>query len=108
MYVNEGLAVLAELTLPRDNFSRNLRTQYLRSLTSALPKLDPALKKVQSRGSWKQKRHPKKINRKKALKGVRRVWALVSRAWPDLEQPLYTLAGVFVWAWLTGPRGVRR
>ena len=66
LYVNEGLAVLAELTLPWNPFSRNLRAQYLRSFTTALPKLDPA-PKVQNRGTWnRQKQHRKKPSKKKS------------------------------------------
>ena len=56
LYVNEGLAVLAELSLTWNPFSRNLRQQYLRSLTVPLPKLEVTPKTVQSRGTWKGKK----------------------------------------------------
>eukprot|EP00438_Fugacium_kawagutii_P020791 Skav229460 [mRNA] locus=scaffold577:137175:137816:- [translate_table: standard] len=73
IYVNEGLAVLAELNLPWTPFSRNLRTQYLRSLTHPLPNLEPGqVKHAQKRGNrkkkanktTKQKRAPKKALRR--------------------------------------------
>lgn len=70
LYVNEGLAVLAELSLVWNPFSRNLRNQYLRSLTSPLPKLEPTPKRVQGRGTWKAK---KKQRNRGPKKGAHRV-----------------------------------
>ena len=64
IYVNEGVAVLAELNLKLNPFAKNLRAQYLRSFTSPLPKLDHAPKRVQARGKWKK-------HRKKARKRLR-------------------------------------
>ena len=56
LYLNEGLATIAELSLPWTRFSKNLRSQYLSSLTKPLPKLE--LTKLpkqpsQKRGRWK-------------------------------------------------------
>ena len=64
IYVNEGVAVLAELNLKLNPFAKTVRSQYLRSFTIDLPKLSPAPKSVQARGTWKKqkkhhKRHPK-------------------------------------------------
>ena len=42
IYVNEGLSVLTNITLSLTPFTRNLRSQYLHSLTRPLPKLDHA------------------------------------------------------------------
>ena len=67
IYVNDGLAVLAELTIPWSSFSRNLRTQFHVSLTKPLPKLSPVAsrgqtsRKAQKRGTWK-KGAPKKLH----------------------------------------------
>ena len=41
-YVNEGLSVLTNIHVPLTPFTRNLRNQYAKSLTQALPKLDHA------------------------------------------------------------------
>ena len=109
LYVNEGMAVLAEMTIPLNPFLRNLRSQYLRCLTTPLPKLDPAPKKVQNRGSWKKtKAHQKKVVQNVMHGKVHGVWVPVSWAWPDLERPYYTLAGVFAWVWPTNLRGVEK
>lgn len=65
VYVNEGLAVQAELVMTWDPFSRNLRKQYLQSLTSPLPKLESTPKKVQARGNWKGQKKQKRKARKR-------------------------------------------
>ena len=59
IYVNEGLAVLSELKLAGSSFAKNLRSQYLRSFTQPLPKLERTKQASQNRGRWKraQKRH---------------------------------------------------
>lgn len=56
IYINDGLSVLAEMSLPWNPYTKNLRSQYLKSLTSSLPKLDPSTKKYssQARGRWKK------------------------------------------------------
>ena len=54
LYINEGLATLAELSLPWTRFSKNLRSQYLTSLTKPLAKLELTKKPSQSRGRWKR------------------------------------------------------
>ena len=41
LYINEGMSILAELAVPWSGFSRTLRTQYLTSLSKALPMLEP-------------------------------------------------------------------
>ena len=54
IYVNEGLSVLTNISVPLTPFTRNLRSQYARSLTQSLPKLSLALKSVQGRVTWKK------------------------------------------------------
>ena len=54
VYVNEGLAVLSNITLPWNRFTRNLRSQYLNSLTKPLAKLELTKPSSQSRGRWKK------------------------------------------------------
>lgn len=73
LYVNEGLSVLTELTIPWNAFNRNLRSQYLRSLTLELPKLDPDTKRTssQSGGTWK---HKQKRRKKGVSAGVTQGW----------------------------------
>ena len=44
LYINEGLAVLAELQLKWTRFARTLRTQYLNSIRLSLPSLEPTPK----------------------------------------------------------------
>ena len=72
IYVNDGLAVLAELVIPWTSFSRNLRSQYHACLTKTLPKLSPVTsrrqgsRKVQKRGTWKRGA-PKKRHRVNVL-----------------------------------------
>ena len=41
IYINEGLAILAELSPSWTAFARNLRSQYLNSLSKPLPQLEP-------------------------------------------------------------------
>ena len=53
LYVNEGLAVLTELTIQWTSFQKTLRNQYTRSFTKPLPKLDNTTRKSQARGRWK-------------------------------------------------------
>ena len=72
IYVNEGLAVLTELHIPWTGFLRNLRSQYTRSLTQVLPKLELTKPTLQGRGH--RKRHNK----------TGWVWKRQSsREWPD-------------------------
>ena len=60
IYVNQGLAVLVELKVVWTPFSKQLRRQYLRSLTAQLPPLEPVSPSSQARGRRKvQKRHQK-------------------------------------------------
>ena len=68
IYVNEGVSVLAQLELPWSRFSRSFVTQYSRSLTQTLPKLEPVPKSAQSRGTWK-KQARKNICTRKYTKG---------------------------------------
>ena len=56
IYVNQGLAVLAELKIPWTPFSKNLRKQYVKSLTTSLPSLEPVSLRSQVRGRWKEHR----------------------------------------------------
>lgn len=55
LYINEGLSVLTEITIPWTRFTRNLRSQYLHSLTKPLPKLELTKVPSQKRGRWKRK-----------------------------------------------------
>lgn len=72
LYINEGLAVQAELSIPWSPFTRNLRSQYLKSLTVSLPKLDPSTKKAssQGRGSRKQQKKSKSKGKNGSSPGV--------------------------------------
>ena len=54
IYINEGLSVLAEMTVANTAFTRNLRSQYIRSLTQPLPLLVNTNKSSQNRGRWKK------------------------------------------------------
>ena len=70
IYVNQGLAVLAELKVRWSPFATNLRQQYLRSLTLPLPALEPVSQSSQGRGRWKQqKRHQKVMRTRVRSKG---------------------------------------
>ena len=94
IYVNQGLAVLAELNMPLTPFSKNLRTQYLKSLNQTLPKLEPAPRKVQGRATWKK--HPRKDRKKRtgvAYLGL--VSCVLGLAGPGVPLKLYTLARDF-------------
>ena len=55
IYVNEGLSVLTELKQSWNPFTRNLRQQYVRSLTHPLPKLELTKRASQNRGHWKKR-----------------------------------------------------
>ena len=52
--MNEGLAVLSHITLPWNQFNRNLRSQYPNSLTKPLAKLELTKTASQTRGRWKK------------------------------------------------------
>ena len=54
IYVNSGLAVLAELKIPKTSFSNRLRQQYFTSLSSKLPPLEPVSQRSQVRGRRKE------------------------------------------------------
>lgn len=57
LYINSGLAVLAEITLKWNPFTRNLRSQYLNCLTQPLPKLEHTKQPSQRRGRWKRSKN---------------------------------------------------
>ena len=63
IYVNEGLAILAELSPTWTPLARNLRSQYLNSLPKPLPQLEPMPKGRAGAGG--NKRNSKKKSRKK-------------------------------------------
>lgn len=66
LYINEGLAVLTSMRIPWNPFSRNLRSQYLNSISRSLPILEP----LQSRAGGGGKRSkPKRPSKKQ--KGAR-------------------------------------
>lgn len=68
IYIDEGMAILASLSLPYSPFSRNLRAQYLQSCALALPALEPMPKGraggVGKRNRSNNKKRPKKKGRK--------------------------------------------
>ena len=55
IYINDGLSVLTELNIPWNPYLRNLRSQYLKSLTHTLPKLELTKQASKGRGHWKKK-----------------------------------------------------
>ena len=59
LYINSGLAVLADMTLPNTRFHKTLRSQYLTSLTKPLAKLELTKNPSQKRGRWKGAKNPK-------------------------------------------------
>ena len=63
LYINEGVAVLAELKLTWSSYSRTLRTQYLNSVSKSLPSLEP-LPKGRAGGVGKRKQNTKKRGKK--------------------------------------------
>ena len=67
IYINSGLAVLAEITIPWDAFTRNLRSQYLTGLTKPLAKLELTKPASQRRGRWKKR---SKISQTQGLFGI--------------------------------------
>lgn len=56
IYLNEGLATLAEMTLPWTRFTKSLRSQYLKSLTKPLPKLELTKQTSQKRVVGKEQK----------------------------------------------------
>ena len=65
IYINEGLAILAELSPKWTPFARNLRSQYLNSLNKPLPQLEPMPKG--RAGASGKRLNSKKKSRKKGL-----------------------------------------
>lgn len=105
IYINEGLAVLAELSLPWTPFTKNLRSQYLTSFTKPLPKLERTKKSSQNRGRWSKQKEQLKHGDVLPKKGW---YSQLSCVWPDSEMalipwPRVTLGvagfplGVFKW-----------
>ena len=60
IYINQGVAVLAELKIPWTPFAQNLRKQFLKGLSTPLPPLEPVSLCSQVRGRRKQ--HRKKMH----------------------------------------------
>ena len=54
IYINSGLAVLTEMRISWTPFQRNLKAQYIRCLTTSLPKLEHTKASSQRRGRWKK------------------------------------------------------
>ena len=71
IYVNEGLAILAELTLPWNPNNRQYSRIFTQSCTQPLPSLEPTKGKSGGRGKV-QKKHGKVL--KKQLKRTRKKW----------------------------------
>lgn len=67
LYLNEGLAVLAEMRLSFSAFTKTFRKQYLQSLTLKLPPLEPAPRE-QGRGRWKKAKTKPKSSKNKRQK----------------------------------------
>ena len=67
IYINEGLAVLAELKLSWSPFAKNLRSQYLSSLRQPLPKLELAEGRPGGRGK-KRKTSQKRVKARSSRK----------------------------------------
>lgn len=68
IYLNDGLAVLAELRFQWSGFAKNMRKQYLTSLTVPLPSLEPqARQRAEGRGRWKNKRQAPKKSKKQVV-----------------------------------------
>eukprot|EP00438_Fugacium_kawagutii_P023460 Skav220956 [mRNA] locus=scaffold1928:76101:77213:+ [translate_table: standard] len=65
LYVNEGMSILASLAIQWTPFSRTLRAQYLRSLSTSL---SPQLEPLQSRAGAGGKKKPQNKTRKKSRK----------------------------------------
>ena len=68
LYINEGMAILAELAIPWSPFSRTLRTHYLTSLPKALPMLEP-LPKGRSGGVGRRTKKAEKQPKRTPKKG---------------------------------------
>ena len=64
IYINEGLAILAELSLSWTAFARNLRSQYLNSLSKPLPQLEPMPKGRAGGGGKKLKARKKRAEKR--------------------------------------------
>ena len=64
VYINDGMAVLAQLSIPWTPFSTNLRSQYLSSLTTRLPPLEPAQRKRVSQSGGSRKKKSKRTGKK--------------------------------------------
>ena len=99
IYVNEGLAILAELSPSWTAFARNLRSQYLNSLTKPLPQLEP-MPKGRAGGFGKKLKSKKKRAEKvvfiTAL--IKDVTGLFSRVWPSAWHTVALwLAPTWVW-----------
>ena len=69
LYINEGIAVLAELKLAWSSFSRTLRTQYLNSVSLALPSLEPVPNGRAGGVGRKRKQNTKKPNKVRKKEG---------------------------------------
>ena len=54
VYINQGIAVLAEISFSWNPVTKNLTSQNLTSLTKPLPKLELTKQPSQKRGRWKR------------------------------------------------------
>ena len=63
LYINGGMSILAELSVPCTSFSRTLRTQYFTSLSKSLPMLEP-LPKGRAGGVGRQQKQAKKAEKR--------------------------------------------
>lgn len=71
MYINEGLALLTSLHVPWTPFSRNLRAQYLNSVSKPLPTLEPLRSRA---GGVGMRAKPKPKRQRKQRKVATACW----------------------------------
>ena len=107
LYLNQGLAVLAELRLPWTRFSRSFVSQYSRSLTQPLPSLEPVPQKAQSRGTRKQKhKRPKNVDLLARWCAVRGLF-ISPWEWPGKMLNKLVIPGLISpWVWPGVDRGI--
>ena len=76
IYVNDGLAILAEITLPWTPSNRNFRSQYLKSFTQPLSPVARTKRASNPRGRWNR------AQKDSTGMCVKRVKILLARVWP--------------------------
>ena len=96
LYVNEGLAMMAEMTLPWTPVTRSYLSFYTRSKQTGLPKLSPTTKGRGAGGRGKNKKNSRSVKKLFFVKGALfspetykrdRVWLFEDLAWQE-SKPL--------------------